>query len=138
MTTTSLPSTATSARSPERDLRLLLGADAVVTGGGGVLAVVDAAWVADLLGVDARGWVRAVGAFLLVLALDLALTARSSTGSLRRWTPVFAAGDFAWVAATAVLLALGAFSGAGIAIAAVAGLVVLEVGITKLRFRNRL
>jgi len=137
MTTTTLPSS-TTVRSPERDLRRLLAADAAVTGASGLLALVGASWVGDLLGVDATGWIRAVGAVLLVLAVDLALTARSSVSNLGRWTPAFAATDFAWVAATAVLIAAGAFDGAGVAITAVAGLAVLEVGITKLRFRNRL
>lgn len=91
MTTTTLPSS-TTVRSPERDLRRVLAADAVVTGASGLLALVEAAWVGDLLGVDATGRIRAVGAF----------------------------------------------DGAGVVITAVAGLAILEVGITKLRFRDRL
>ena len=136
MTTTTLSPTA--APTAERRLRLLLGIDAAVTGISGLIALAAPEGVADVLGVDATGWVRLVGVVLVLLAVDLALVARSSVPTLRRWTPAFAVADFTWVAATVVLIALGAFSGGGTVLAAVAGLAALEVGLLKLRFSTAL
>ncbi len=136
MTTTTLSPTA--APTAERRLRLLLGIDAAVTGISGLIALAAPEGVADVLGVDATGWVRLVGVVLVLLAVDLALVARASVPTLRRWTPAFAVADFTWVAATVVLIALGAFSGGGTVLAAVAGVAALEVGLLKLRFSTAL
>ena len=76
MTTTTLSPTA--APTAERRLRLLLGIDAAVTGLSGLIALADPDGVADVLGVDATGWVRLVGVVLVLLAVDLALVVRAS------------------------------------------------------------
>jgi hypothetical protein len=138
MTTTTHPHAATRTDPAERRLRTVLGLNATSSLIGGLVALLAAGWTADTLGVDTTGWVRLIGAGLVVFALDVGLLARTSTATLRRWTPAVSAGDAAWVVATVVLLALGAFSGAGVVIAVALGLAVADFGLLQMRFRNAL
>ncbi|MBA2282541.1 MAG: hypothetical protein H0W25_15120, partial [Acidimicrobiia bacterium] len=81
MNTTQLPPTTRPAVPAAREaltpLRAVLAANALTSLAAGVAAAVAPAWAADRLGVDVDGWVRAVGVFLIVFAVDVALVARA-------------------------------------------------------------
>lgn len=115
-------------------LRTLLRADAALCAGTGLLAAAAAPAVADLLGPDVGTTVlRVVGLALVLYALDLALVARAGDRWQRPVALVAGAGNVAWVAATAVLVGLGAFSATGAAMALAVGAVVGGLGVLQLR-----
>ena len=127
------PALATTAR-----LRSLLRADAALCAVTGLVAAAAAAPVADLLGPDVSTTVvRVVGVALVLYALDLALTSRASDRWQRPAALVAGAGNVAWVVATVLLVAVGAFSTAGAVVALVVAAVVGELGVLQLRAARR-
>jgi hypothetical protein len=104
MTTQTLTDTVrtlVSTRDDGRFLRLALRLDAAASGALGVVSLVAAPAVADLLGTGA-GTYRAVGAFLVVYAAGLvALAALRSIPRPGAWTVVV--GNLAWAVGTGVL-----------------------------------
>ena len=111
----------TAPTAPTLDARLstVLRADAVVTGLVGAVLAVDAGPVARALSgaVDVPRWaVLATGVALVAVALDLLLAARWSGRKLRLAAVVTAELAAAWVAGSAVLLAVARPSAAGIAL----------------------
>jgi hypothetical protein len=122
--------TATPARTSEERLRTVLRADAVVTAGFGLLALVGPT---SMYG-DVPGWLpRLVGVVLLVVAADLLLAARWSGSRLRLAGTVGGELALAWVVATVGVLALVDLPFAGREVLAVAGLVTLGFAIAELR-----
>ena len=118
--------------SADAKLRQILRVDALACAASGVVAAVAASGVADLLGTERTGWVRAVGVFLVVYAADLLLVARATRPTtVRRGAVVSAVGDAVWVAGTVALIAAGAFGGVGIAVVAALGAVVAALGVVK-------
>lgn len=93
--------TAIPARTTDESLRTVLRVDAAVTGGVGLLALVSpTAWF------DA-GWLpRAVGVVLLIVAIEVALFARSDGRRLRLAGTVTGELAVAWVVASIAVLVL--------------------------------
>jgi hypothetical protein len=112
-------------------VRSLLTIDALLCAVSGVIALAAAGPVADLLGVDARGWVSGVGVFLLFYAADLWFLSRSRETVARRGAAVTAIGDALWVAGTAVLIAAGVLSAAGVTTMVIVALPVGALGVAK-------
>jgi hypothetical protein len=135
---TALAHTSAATGSTTDRLRTLLRADAALCAVTGLLAAAAAPAVADLLGPDVSTTVvRVVGIALVAYALDLAVTSRAA----QRWqrpAVLFAGlGNLAWVAATLVLLAVGAFSAVGAGVAVAVGAVVGGLGLLQLRAARR-
>ncbi|WP_066364138.1 hypothetical protein [Herbidospora mongoliensis] len=87
-------------------LRLTLIADAVVTGGNGIVYLVFADPVSTLLGPDA-GLLRGIGAFLLVYGVAVGLLARRPAISPAATTAVIAL-NVVWPLASVVAVVAGA------------------------------
>jgi hypothetical protein len=130
-------STSTSAPSAERRLRAVLALNAGTSLAAGVVGLAATGWVGDVLGVDRPGWIRLVSAALVLFALDVALLARARTPVLRRHAATVSAADAAWVVATVVLVALGAFSTRGAVVASVMAIGVADFAVLQLVFRRR-
>lgn len=135
MTATTLSTTALG--TAEGRLRGVLALNGMTSLAAGVVALVATSWAADVLGVDRPGWIRLVGAGLVLFAVDVALVARSRAGVLRRHAATVSAADAAWVAATIVLVALGAFSTRGAVVASIAALALADFATLQLVFRGR-
>lgn len=105
MTTTTAPTTAPLAAGHDRLLRGALKLDAVVTGANGVAYLAAAGALDGLLGVPA-GFLRAIGAFLVVFAAAVWLTGARRSISRTAATAVVAANAL-WVADSVLFAALG-------------------------------
>jgi hypothetical protein len=128
----------TAARTRTADLAVLLRVDAALCAATGLLAGLDAAAVADLLGPDVpTAAVRVVGVALLVLAADLVLVSRASRSWRRRGALAAGVGNAAWEVATVVLVAAGAFSVGGAVAALAFAAVVGGLGVLQLRAARR-
>ena len=116
-------------------LRTVLRADALVTGGVGLLALLGPTSPYG----DTAGWlVRAVGAVLLVVAAELLIASRWDGARLRLAGTVFGELALAWVVATVAVLALVDLPTSGREILAVVGLATLAFGVTELRLARRI
>lgn len=130
MTTATPPTTNAATSNPGTAvLRPPIAADAVVSGLFGAALVAAPAAVADLTGLG-TGWLRGIGAFALLYAVDLAILATRLPrgGGLVRWVAV---GNAVWVGASLLLAAAGDLTAAGRALvvlqaALVAGLAVMQ------------
>jgi hypothetical protein len=132
--TTALSLTPTAVRSWTTDLASLLRLDAAVCAVTGLVAAAAPAVVADALGPDVpTAAVRWVGVALVVWAVDAALLARASRRVLRRTALAAGVANLAWEVATVVLVALGAFSLGGAALALAVAAVVGGLGVLQLR-----
>lgn len=128
------------ARTPARardQLRSLMGADAALAAVSGLVLVLAGGPLSDLAGVDTAGPARLAGAFLLVLAVDLALLARATDAARQRWVPVSAAADLLWAAGSIAVAVLAELSGPGRALVAAQGVLVLGIGEAKLVLHRR-
>lgn len=110
-------------RAPGR-LRTVLRLDALTCAASGVVCLAAAGPLARLLQDSNPGAVRAVGVVLLVVAVDLVLFARLRAKRLAAAAAVAAGVNVAWVVATAVVVAAGAFDPAGAVLAIVVAAVV--------------
>lgn len=134
MSTTTAPTTAPTNTVEAGRLRTLLRADAALCAATGLLAAAAAGPVADLLGPDVgTPAVRVVGVVLVVYALDLAVVSRAAARWQRPVARVAGVGNVAWVVATAGLVAFGAFSAGGAAVALLVAAVVGGLGLLQLR-----
>lgn len=119
-------------------LRTLLRTDAALCAATGLLAATASAPVAGLLGPDvSTAVVRIVGIALVLYALDLALTSRAAARWQRPAALGAGVGNVAWLAATVVLVVLGAFSLLGAAVAVAVAAVVGGLGLLQLRAARR-
>lgn len=121
-----------------RQLRLILRTNAAFSLLSGVVAIVAAEPVSELLGVDVSWLVRLVGVGLVGFAGGVLLIARAAPGRLHASALLVSAADFGWVAATAVVIAGGWLAGGGVAMLGVVALVVAAFGIEQLIARHRL
>ena len=117
-------------------LRTVLRADAVVTGAVGAVALLAAPSLSDLFGTPTV--LRLVGAALLVAAVDIAVLARLDGRRLALVGTVVGELALAWVAATAVVIALGLAEPAGVALLAAVALATAAFGVTELRLVKQL
>lgn len=99
--------TAERSSTEERPLRLALSVDAAASAVAAGVTFVLRDEVADRAGLSV-GLVIGVAAVVAVWAVDIGLLSRASRAHLLRWTPLVAALNGLWVAATAVALVTGA------------------------------
>jgi hypothetical protein len=83
---------------------------------GGVVAVAMPGPLDGVLGTGHSGWVRLVGAGLVVFAAELFLLAGARLGRLLRWTPAVIAADLAWVAGTATTIGIRWYRDEGVVV----------------------
>jgi hypothetical protein len=112
--------------------RRLLQVNATVCALSGLVAVAAGGWLAGVLDVPTTA-VRVVGAALLVVAAGVGAAARAPDGELAGLVRLVGWADAAWVTATVVLVAAGAFSGAGTVLALASGVVVAGFAYVELR-----
>ena len=135
MTTMTAP--AVSPAATEERLRRVLWADALVTGGVGLVGLLGPSWY------GAPAWVaRGVGAgFVLVavvLASALGTADRSDGGRLRTTAVVVAESAFAWTVAALLAAALVHMDGAGREVLVATALGTLAFGLVETRLARRL
>ena len=122
----------TTAHAPttEDRLRTVLRADAVVTGAVGLFGLLGSP---SLYG-DVPGWLpRAVGAVLLLVAIDLGIASRWSGRRLRLAGTVCAELALGWVVATVAVLALVDLPLAGTEVLLLVGAATLVFAVLELR-----
>lgn len=112
--------------------RRLLRVNAAVCALSGLVAVAAGGWLAGVLDVPTAA-VRVVGAALVVFAAVVAGAVRAPDGQLAGLVRLVGWADAAWVAATVVLVAAGAFSATGTALALASGVVVAGFAYLELR-----
>ena len=102
-------------------LRRVLRTNAVVTAGCGALMLAAGGWLADVADVE-RVVVTAIGAFFVVLGVDVGFLAGRSPGTVVQTARLLAVADAGWALATVVVVATGVLSlpGALLALAVVA------------------
>lgn len=123
---------ATSAPTVEDHLRGVLRADAVVTGAFGLLALAGPSWYGG------PAWAaRAVGAVLLVVALEVALLSRSQGRRLRLTGVVVAEAAFAWVVGALLAAGLVEMDTAGREVLLVSAVVTLGFGLAETRLARQ-
>lgn len=118
-------------------LRTVLRLNAATSFIGGLIAAIDAGWVAETLGIDHVAITRTVGIGLVVFAAEVLYTSTRPTPKLLSEVRLISAGDAAWVVATVVVLAAGILTTTGVAAAVVLGLGVADFGITQLWMRSK-
>lgn len=123
---------------PESTLRLVLRTNATTSGLGGLIALVAAGRVDDLLGTGQVGFVRLVGAGLVLFAIGVALVSRFDRRGLLRHVPGISIGDASWVIGSGVAIALGWFSTSGAIVIAVVAAMVGVFGIEQAMLVRRL
>ena len=122
--------TATRSATTEDRLRTVLRADAVVTGGVGLFGLLGSP---SMYG-DVPGWLpRAVGALLLLVAVDLAIASRWSGNRLRLAGTVCAELALAWVVGTVAVLLLVDLPAAGTEVLLLVGAATLVFAVLELR-----
>lgn len=122
--------TTASAPTTEDRLRTVLRADAVVTGVAGLFALLAPTSIYG----DVPGWLpRAVGAVLLLVAVDLAIASRWSGSRLRVAGMVCAELAIGWVVATVGVLLLVDLPLAGTEVLLVVGAATLVFAVLELR-----
>ena len=120
---------------PAARLRHVLRADAAVTGAVGALTLIAAPSLSELVGTPTV--LRVVGAVLLVAAVDIALLARLSGRRLAVAGAVVGELALAWVAATAVVIALGLAEPVGVALLVAVAAATAAFGATELRLAKQ-
>jgi hypothetical protein len=94
-------------------LRNTLRLNSVTSGLGGAFAVAAPTVLDGWLDTGRAGWVRAIGAGLVLFAGMVFVVAGTRMSRLLRWTPFIVAGDLAWVVASAATIAVGTYSTVG-------------------------
>lgn len=122
----------------EPRLRLVLTTNATTSGLGGFAALALGGPVDTVLGTDSAGWVRIVGAGLVVFAAFVAWVARSDRPRLIRETPAISAGDIAWVVGTIATIGLGWYSLRGAVVMGLVGATVGSFGLAQALLVRRL
>ena len=112
-------------------LRSILRLDSAVCVTSGVAAIALARPVADAIGVDGTGWVRAAGLFLLVYGAVLGIESRGSSRVVEVVGGLSALGDAAWLAGTIALVAAGTFSGGGNVLVLLFAVAAAGIGLAK-------
>lgn len=109
-----------------RRLRSVLRLNASSSAIAGAVMAIAPATVDGLLDTGRPGWVRVVGAALLPFAAFVAWLSTASPDHVRLHTPGIIAGDIGWVVLSIVTVALGWYSGGGVA-AVIAMAVLVDV-----------
>ena len=130
-------SVSTTERTPLRRLRMVLMTNAATSFAGGAVGLAAAPWLSEELGFDHVALTRIISIGLMVFALDVAMLARAGAERTASWSAAVSVGDFTWVAATIVLIASGTLTTAGVVVAIMLGLGVLDFGVLQLWFKGR-
>lgn len=101
-------------------LRRVLRTNAVVTAGCGALMLAAGGWLADVADVE-RVVVTAIGAFFVVLGVDVGFLAGRSPGTVVQTARLLAVADAGWALATVVVVATGVLSLPGALLALAVG-----------------
>jgi hypothetical protein len=134
MTTTVHPTTGFADRlTAVSGVRRIVQADAVLCLVSGGLLFAGASPIADVAGLEPTWPVAAVGAFLLLLGVNLLFLARAAARHLLAITPWSAETDFAWAVASVVVALAVSMTGPGRALVLAQAVVVAMVGVAKLR-----
>jgi hypothetical protein len=114
-------------------VRRVVQADAVLCLVSGGLLFAAAAPIADVAGLEPTWPVAAVGAFLLLLGVNLLFLARAAARHLLAITPWSAESDFAWAIASVAVAVTVSMTGTGRALVLVQAVAVAAMGVAKLR-----
>ena len=112
-------------------VRRILAIDAGVCLAGGAVLLAAATEIADRADLAAPTFVRILGAFLLVLGLDLAVFSRASRRLARFGAAATGVGDVAWAAGSVALGATAGLPGWADALVLAQAVAVLAIGATK-------
>lgn len=123
----------TPVRSSVHLLRNTLRLNALTSTVGGLVCLVAGGWTSSVLGTGHAGLVRLVGLGLVAFASAVAAVAGARVPLLVRWAPFVSIADAAWVAATAVTVAAGWYSTAGVIVVVLVAVMVAAFGAAQLR-----
>lgn len=126
------------ARSIEARLRGVLRLNAGTSMLGGAAALAAGPAVAELLGTDAVGWVRVVGAGLMGFAAFVVWGAAGPADRLHREVPVISIGDLLWVLGSGITITLGWYSRSGAAVIAAVAVAVGTFAVTQATWWRRI
>lgn len=129
---------ATPIRLAAQRLRNTLRLNAATSLAGGLVLVVAPGPLNRLLGTGSPGWVRIVGAGLVLFALDVGALAGARIRRLTTMTPLVSTGDGAWTLASAATIAAGWYSTPGSVIAGAVAVMVGTFGVRQLVLVHRL
>jgi hypothetical protein len=122
----------TATTDPITQLRIVLTANATTSGLTGLFALVAGERIDEWLDSGYPGWVRVVGAGLVVFALAVIAVSRSREQQLRRWVPAVSAADLIWVAASVATIIAGWYSTSGAVILGVIAVIVGTFALTQM------
>jgi hypothetical protein len=137
-TSTSNSETSAAQTSTAQKLRLVLRANAATSAISGTVGLIGASYWSTKLGVDNIAVTAAVAVGLLVFAVDVVLASRVADEKLPASALLISIADITWVAATAVVVALGLLTPFGTVAAIVIALGVADFAAVQLWLRRRL
>ncbi len=132
------PSAELAARRAATRLRNVLRLNTAFSALSGVVALVAAGPVADLLGIEPAWLVRVTGGSLLGFAVVVLVVAGARTTTLTRWARLISAADLAWVLATVGVVAAGLVTTSGAVTLGLVAVPVLALGLGQMRARRQL
>lgn len=115
-----------------RLLRNALKVNAVSSATTGLIGLLFAGTVGELIGVDQLWLIRLVGGGLFAFAISVYLLSRAEVGPLTSGAGVISLNDFGWVGATAVVIGLGWLSVQGAVIMGLIAVMVFGFGAAQL------
>ena len=118
-------------------LRTVLRLNAATSVIGGLIAIVDAGWVSDTLGIDQVTITRLIGIGLVLFGADVWFLSRQSRAKLVAGAALVSIADGAWVAATIVVLGLQILTTPGTVTAIVLGVGVADFALAQLWLRAK-
>ena len=122
---------------PTPKLQLVLRANAAFSAAGGLLAVAAASFVSDKGGIDHVILTRLVGLGLLVFAIDVFMTSRTTGAKLRQGALLISIADITWVMASLIVIAAVDLTTAGVIVGLVQAAAVLDFGVTQYWLRSK-
>lgn len=123
----------TAVTDPIVQLRIVLRANATTSGLAGLTALVAGERIGQWLDTANSGWVRAIGAGLVLFALAVIALSRSNEQHLRRWVPIVSVADLSWVAASIATIIAGWYSASGAVIIGVIAAIVGSFALTQMK-----
>ncbi len=118
-------------------LRLALRANAMSSASFGLVGLVFAGWVVDVLGAGNETIVRVLAAGLVAFAANVWWVSNQEGTTLRQQTLLISLGDIGWVVGSVAVIALGVFTTAGAIVAALVAVLVFDFAAAQLYTRSR-
>jgi hypothetical protein len=122
----------------EKKLRIALRMNALSSGTFGILGLIFAGEVVELLGTGNELLVRLIAAGLAGFAAFVLFVSTRPLDELKGESLLISAGDLGWVLASAVLVIFGVFSTAGTVVTVAVAVMVLDFAIIQLRTRSNI